>query len=142
MFDMQTFQGGEGKSAERVRAKKPLARSKSAGGSEQRLVHAPRARTFMRSGVLASVLEEECKLLFPPAPAATGPQLSWGALVVTLLGAFLLGCCLGAAALGSAGWLVWQWWSGEPPRHPRPKAALAAAEQPADSTRLSAYRRR
>ena len=56
-----------------------------------------------RGGVLASVLESECRERLP------GPQVTYSGFVLSLLGAFLLSCLAGAATLAFAGLALWRW---------------------------------
>ena len=84
-----------------------------------------------RGGVLASVLENECRELLP------GPQITYSGFVASLLGAFLLGCFVGAAYLAFAGLAIWRWWSIA-----KSAAKVAIAPEAVDTDRLTEYRRR
>ena len=108
--------------------------SKAREGSSVSPARPPR----MVEGVLASVLESECRKLLP---SPQGPQLSWTLLVGLLALAFLLGCCAGALLLGLLGFSAWRWWTGG--RWPAVTAVEATLAPAADGpNRLEGYRRR
>ena len=85
-------------------------------------------------GVLASVLESECREVLPPPG---GPGLSWGGLLLAVVGSFAFGCCCAVGFVGAAGWSAWAWWS-----RPVAKPRAVAPPPSAGHGRLEGYKAR
>ena len=93
-----------------------------------------RGRRMPGGGVLASVLESECRQILPPPG---GPGLSWSGLLLAILCSFAFGCCCAVGLLGAAGWGAWAWWS-----RPVARQRALTPPPPVGQGRLEGYKAR